>query len=197
MQSAGLTILARAVSIAGHPAILLPLATWLALTLQAPGDRSALSIVAIPAAIAVLGVVYTLVQVHRGRWAHVDASSKHERRDLNGLLGFALPIAALLAWLAGARIQVSVALLVAAGVVLLGAGLARWLKLSLHVAFAVFAAALLWPAWPWVACGLLLALLVAWSRLVLARHTPVEVAIAFPVGALAGLVFQLAVHVLG
>ncbi len=196
MQSAGLTILARAVSIAGHPAILLPLATWLALVLHAPGERSVLSIVAIPAAIAVLGVVYTLVQVRRGRWAHVDASGKQERRDLNRLLGFALPVAALIAWLVGARIQVSIALLVAAGVVLLGAGLARWIKLSLHVAFAVFAAALLWPAWPWVACGLLLAGLVAWSRLALARHTPIEVVLGFPVGALAGVAFQLAAHVL-
>lgn len=188
--------IARALSIIGHPAIVLPLATWLALTLQSPAAASNLAIVAIPASIAALGVAYTLVQVRRGRWAHVDASGKQERRDLNRFLGIGLPLAALLAWLVGARVHAVVALLIAAFIVLLGAALARWLKLSLHVAFGVFAAALPWPAWEWVACGLLLAVLVGWSRLVLARHTVVEVVLAFPVGALAGLGFHLAVRAL-
>src|SRR3546814_14612736 len=59
---------------------------------------------------------------------------------------------------------------------------ARWCKLSLHVAFAMYAAVLLVQQ-SWLACvaGILFVAAVAWSRLVLDRHAtsdPVAGAIA-------------------
>lgn len=66
--------------------------------------------------------------------------------------------------------------LVTATMVAVAAMLNRWLRLSLHVAFAVYSGLILTHIQP--ACGLpilLLAPVLAWSRLVLLRHTLPEV----------------------
>jgi membrane-associated phospholipid phosphatase len=67
--------------------------------------------------------------------------------------------------------------LVTAGMAAVAAGFDRWLKLSLHLAFAVYSGLALTKIHP--AYGLpillLLAPLLAWSRLTLLRHTLTEV----------------------
>ena len=69
--------------------------------------------------------------------------------------------------------------------------LARRFKLSLHAAFTTLAAFL--PVWlPAIAALLVLALAVAWSRLVLERHRPVEVVAGVLAGIAAGGVLQIA-----
>ena len=70
----------------------------------------------------------------------------------------------------------------------------RWLKVSLHAAFAVFAAALVWPGVASVSLMLALAAGVAWSRLVLQRHTLAEVVVGLLLGSASGLVLNLAVR---
>lgn len=184
--------LARALSIAGHPALLMPLAVPLAA--QARGAPA--EVVRLGAwtalAVAVLVALYSLRQVRAGRWRHVDASVPAERRQLNGfLLGLmALGVLAL-AW--GGRAPVPAAGLAAAmAVVLMAHGLRRWLKASLHVAYGVLAAALAWPVMPAVAGLALLAAGVAWSRRVLGRHTRAEVVVGAGLGLIAGLAFNLA-----
>jgi membrane-associated phospholipid phosphatase len=57
------------------------------------------------------------------------------------------------------------------------------------VAFASYAALLAWPATAFVVIGLLLVLGVAWSRLVLGRHTPRDVVAGALAGLLAGGLF--------
>jgi membrane-associated phospholipid phosphatase len=71
--------------------------------------------------------------------------------------------------------------------------LRRWLKVSLHAAFAVFAGAMVWPhALPTLAT-LVLAAGVAWSRLVLRRHTLPEVLLGLLMGAVFGVAFRVLV----
>jgi membrane-associated phospholipid phosphatase len=76
-------------------------------------------------------------------------------------------------------------------VVVMASLLRRWLKLSLHAAFAVFAASLLWPSVMAVVGLLALAVAVAWSRLVLRRHTLGEVVVGLLAGGAAGVGFHL------
>ena len=62
----------------------------------------------------------------------------------------------------------------------------HWCKLSLHAAFAVYAAGLLWPwgvVWMGVAC--VFAGIVAWSRLQLSRHRPRDIVAGAAAGGLA------------
>ena len=181
--------LARAVSILGHPLLVLPCSILL-LAADDGGDARQLSRLAVGfAAFAVLVMSYSLWQVRRHRWAHVDASERGERRSLNLFLLLALAISAPLAWQAGLR---DLALGLGLSATMIAAALlsARWWTLSLHVAFAVFAAMLLLRAGAFAAVlGLIFAALVAWSRLQLARHARRDLVAGAIAGAGAGLAF--------
>lgn len=159
--------LARALSIFGHPMLVLPLAVvTLAL---ARGERvTAVWSAAGFGAFAALVMGYSAWQVRRGRWAHVDASARHERGHLNRFLFVAMSAAMILAAMATAR----------------------WCKLSLHMAFAVFAAWLLRELGTiWTLAALLFAVAVAWSRLALRRHEPRDLVAGAIAGTLAGAAF--------
>ena len=69
--------------------------------------------------------------------------------------------------------------------------IARWVKVSLHVAFAAFATTLLWPIKLAVVAGVLLTAAVVWSRLVLGRHVAADVATGLVLGTAAGGVYQV------
>jgi predicted secreted protein len=182
---------ARALSIVGHPAVLMPVAV--AAAASGPGAPPQLLRVALGTAVAVAVIVglYSLWQVHRGRWAHVDASHPAERSQLNLVLAGLLCAAAGLLWALGQPPAVAAGPLLAALLVLLTHALRRWLKVSLHAAFALFAAALVWPHLPGTLAIGALALGVAWSRLVLRRHTLAEVLTGLWLGAAFGAALRL------
>jgi membrane-associated phospholipid phosphatase len=183
--------LARAVSIFGHPVLVLPLAV-LTLALVRGERAQAAWMLAAFAAFAAVVMGYSWRQVRRGRWTHVDASDVRERGNLNRFLLALLGIGAVVAVWLDAPQEFSLGLILSTAMVLLAVLAARWLKLSLHMAFAVFAAALLWLAGGWaLAAGLAFAALVAWSRLQLQRHAPRDLVAGAAAGALAGCVFHL------
>ena len=149
--------------------------------------------VALATAVAVALIVglVSLWQVRSGRWAHVDASHPRERSQLNLLLAGLLYAAAALLWVLGQPPAVIGGPLLAALLVLLTHALRRWLKVSLHAAFALFAAALVWPHVPGALAIGALALGVAWSRLVLGRHTRAEVLTGLLLGAAFGAALRV------
>ena len=181
---------ARILSIVGHPALLMPLAVvGSAVARGAPAP--VLHAAALASGAVAVGVgIYSLCQVRAGHWQHMDASVPRERSQLNLFLVLVLSgMAVLLVW-TGQPPVVAAGLGVGAGVVAVAHLFRRRLKLSLHAAFGVFAAALAWPGVLAMLVLLLLAAGVGWSRLALGRHTRAEVLLGLALGALAGLVFQ-------
>jgi membrane-associated phospholipid phosphatase len=89
------------------------------------------------------------------------------------------------------------ALALAGAMVTLALVLRQWLKLSLHVAFSVFAALVWVPAVMTTLVAILLAAGVAWSRLALGRHTWPDVWAGALVGGVAGGVYAAAHGVVG
>lgn len=180
--------LARALSILGHPLLLLPAAALAAMAAGGEHDAlpgAALAFVLFGAAV----MAWSQWKVRRARWAHVDASQQGERRSLNRTLLWVLAAGAAVAWYCGAP-ALARGLVAAAAILVLALLSARWCLLSLHVAFAVLAATLLWTVAPWAAlAGLAFAAAVAWSRLTLARHTPRDVVAGALAGAFAGALF--------
>lgn len=180
---------ARALSLIGHPMLMLPLAV-LALSRTGDGNSGTLRLglgFALFAA-AVLG--YSWWQVRRGRWRHVDASEKHERGSLNRFLLIALTIAALLAAAGVPQRELALGLAVSAGLVAIALLTAGWCKLSLHLAFAVFAASLLFRlGWEYGVAATAFAVAIAWSRWALRRHTPGDLLVGAMAGMSAGLAF--------
>ena len=183
-------VAARALSIVGHPALLMPVAIALAaFAADAPARLLSLAVGSAVAVTVVVGV-YSVWQVRAGRWAHVDASRPVERRQLTRFLAALMGAIAVLLWAAGQASTVVCAPLFAALPVLAAHALRRRLKVSLHAAYAVFAAALLWPHALGASLLGLLALGVAWSRLELQRHTRAEVLLGLLFGALSGAALQ-------
>src|SRR5512134_2334120 len=78
---------ARAVSIVGHPVVVLPVA---ALVAASKRGASLQQLHLIGGALVTLGVVvlgFSWWHVRAGRWTHVDASVGNERNSLNAFLG--------------------------------------------------------------------------------------------------------------
>jgi len=174
---------ARLVSILGHPLLVLPLALLLPMAAAGTAGTARAAIGVAVCAAVVMG--WSWWRVRRGHWRHVDASDVRERRDLNVFL---LPLLAAGALLALPQPQLAWRLALAAAIVAVALLSARWCKLSLHAAFAVYAALLLWAWRPGAGLAMLaFAAAIVASRLVLARHTLRDVVAGIVAGALAGL----------
>ncbi|MEO6366047.1 MAG: phosphatase PAP2 family protein [Luteimonas sp.] len=181
--------LARAVSILGHPLLMLPLAV-LALSAASDGGGSNTLVIAVGfGAFTAVVMAYSWWQVRRGHWQHVDASARRERVALNRFLLVALACAAVLAWF-GAMRELALGMGVSALLIAVAMLSSHYCTLSLHLAFAVFAALLLWSIdWRIGAGGLVFAALLAWSRLALQRHSPHDLVAGAAAGLFAGVVF--------
>jgi membrane-associated phospholipid phosphatase len=182
------TRLAWGVSTVLHPfvtsLVLVGAAAW-ARGSRAQASSALLAVVAAIVPVAVLMVV----QVRRGRWENADASNVAERPIL-----FTVALAGLslvLGWLS-VRDPGSVFLRGASMVLamlVVAAVATRWVKVSLHVAFVALAATVLTHAGSVVGYALIPAVpAVAWSRLVLARHSVVELACGTALGVVAGVI---------
>jgi membrane-associated phospholipid phosphatase len=184
--------LARWLSIAAHPFVMVGLMVGAAAARQKNGEvlRSLLIVV-----IFTIVPLFVLVvrQVRRGAWTNADASNISERPMLYLVGGIAM--IALLAYLYFTRPEsflirgsfVTFAMLGVCGVA------TRWVKVSLHLAFAALAATTLILigsplGWPLLAAVPAL----MWSRLTLGRHTAAEVASGTAIGVVAGLALALA-----
>lgn len=184
------SVIARVLSIVGHPAVVVPgTILWLSSRRAAQTEQAVAAGLA-AVTVAVVVVVWCLVQVRAGRWSHVDASKPDERRLLNrGLLGL-LGLAALgLSTVEQSATLVAGAALSAA-IVATAVASERWIKLSLHTAFAVFAVALVWPEAGTTTTLAVLTLAIAWSRLSLGRHALVDVVSGAFAGAIAGVALR-------
>ena len=182
---------ARAVSIVGHPVVLV----FVAALISASGRGASLQQLRwIGGALATLGVIvlgFSYVQVRTGRWSHVDASVRNERNSLNVFLVVLCFLSALLLWLVTRRLSMSVALALSGALVVVARLVARWVKVSLHAAFAAFATALLWPIKIAVVGGMVVTAAVVWSRLVLGRHVAADVIAGLLLGVAAGGAYQM------
>jgi hypothetical protein len=185
------TAFAHLLSLVGHPAILTPSAAALAAVSGGASPQMTRTVLFAAGAVALAVMVYTFVQVRQGNWADADASLPEERSQLNLFLLPALALASAWAFWSGQPAALSAGLGVAAAIVAAAILTARWLKLSLHVGFAVLVSSLFWPEMFLVGIGLGFTCLIGWSRLYLARHDLADLLAGAVAGGLGGLVFQL------
>ena len=179
---------ARWVSILAHPFVMV------ALLVAVPAMRQSSASTVQPLFLIVIAVVVPIGvlmfrQVRRGRWSNIDASNPSERPVL-----FMVALAGLgaaLGWLLLNDPQSFLVrgMLVTAVFLLLAALLTRWVKLSLHIAFAALTATTLSLIGSAVGYALVAVVpLVFWSRIVLARHRIHELLVGLVFGVLTGIV---------
>jgi hypothetical protein len=177
---------ARVVSIVGHPVVLVLVAALIAASTR---GASLQQLQLVGGALVALGVIvlgFSWVQVRAGRWSHVDASVRSERSALNVFIVVLCFLSAMLLWFLTRRLSMSVAFALSGALALVALLVARWVKVSLHAAFAAFATTLLWPITLAVAGGVLATAAVVWSRLVLGRHVAADVMVGLLLGVAAG-----------
>lgn len=180
--------MARWLSIVFHPFVMIGVMVGTA----AAGRQTAGEAVRSVAIVALFTIVPLAVlmwrQVRRGSWENADASNRAERPVLYLVGGLA--VVALLAYLLMFRPESFMVRGVVATLGMLAVcGVAtRWIKVSLHMAFAALAATALALTRSPIGYALLAALpAIVWSRLTLSRHTPLEVAVGTIIGAGAGV----------
>ena len=182
---------ARWISIVAHPFVT-GMVMIAGIAFQIGPTAEAFRILLLVAAVALLPIAaLATYKVRRGVWQNIDASNRSERPLLLGagalvtaaLLAFGLvfqPGSALTKGCIGVLVMLVVCVLVL-----------RWVIVSLHMAFAALAAAMLLMSGSPLGWGMVAILpLLAWSRLSLDRHTPPEVIVGFLAGVISALAIQ-------
>jgi len=175
--------LARVLSIAGHPFLLIPV-------LVAVASRNWKWTAFVAAGTVLPLLVITIRNVRRGVWSDHDVSHRRER---GGLYRVALPCVAVttvVGYFLGAGPGFMRGLLAALGMLTLGAIGNRFLKISLHTMTAAYFAVVIGKLYPYPASTLAVVAFVAaicWSRRKLERHTWAEIAVGLVIGTAAAV----------
>jgi hypothetical protein len=180
--------IARWISILAHPFVMVGLLVGVAATGRS-SQRTVQSVTFIATTVVLPVAVLMYRQVRRGRWENVDASNVSERPIL-----FAVALASIVAALGWILVNdprsfLVRGLLIVAGFLLLTSILTRWIKVSLHVAFAALTATALSLLGSRVGYALIAVIpLLFWSRIALARHRVHELVVGLVLGATTGVV---------
>jgi len=182
--------MARAVSILGHPfvSILLVVAVYAARRTGPASASQAVLLIGI-AILLPLGI-FMYARVRSGRWGTVDASIASERPALfRFVLLLLLAVGASIACVWTTRFGFLARGIVSILVLLAAAALGnRWIKASLHVAFAAYAAVVLLRIAPYAGVAVLVFLpVLAWARVAMGRHSMTEVGAGGALGAAVGI----------
>ena len=183
---------AHAVSLLGYPYILIPLS--IALTVASgPGElNDILPLLAVLAVVFGVVSVVTWRGVRSGRFSNFDVSTRTERGGFYRLLLMAMVGVSLYLYFTQPHHPALRGLITATVLLAVCSLLNRKLKVSLHAAFAFFAAAFPWVVAPLLSGVLLVfAVAVCWSRLVLKRHVLSEVLVGSALGIVAGASLHL------
>ena len=184
-----MTTFARLISWVGHPLVFVLASVAVVVATQFDLQNGVPILLALLLTTLVPTAVVLVAGVRSGRWSDSDVSVRKERQrffpwavpfSLAGVIVLRLIHAP--GYIVGGAF-VTLALFVAAWIV------NCWLKLSLHALFAFYCATILFQIGIlWGAIGLLLAILVAWARLFLRRHTPLELIAGIMLGLVGGFV---------
>ena len=176
--------IARLLSIVFHPFVMIGVMVGVAAASRQTAGETARSVGLVALfTIAPLAVLMWR-QVRRGRWENADASNQADRPVL--YIAGSIAVIALLGYLLLLRPQSFMVRGVVAtlGMLAVCGAATRWIKVSLHMAFASLATTALVLMRAPIGYALLLALpALIWSRLVLHRHTPIELALGTIIGA--------------
>jgi membrane-associated phospholipid phosphatase len=183
------TTFARFISWIGHPLAFVAASVAVVVGTQLGMHAGLPILLALLLSTLVPTAILLLSGLHSGRWSDADVSVRKERERF---FPWAVPFS-----LAGVIVMYLIhapAYIIRGGVVTFALFLASWiinsfLKLSLHALFGFYCAMILFRIGAgWGTIAFLLAILVAWSRLFLHRHTPGELITGIALGLIGGFV---------
>src|SRR5437763_2683113 len=183
------TTFARFISWIGHPLVFVAASVAVVVGTQLGLHAGLPILIALLLSTLVPTAILLLSGLGSGRWSDADVSIRKERqRFFPWAVPFSLAGVIAMWWLQAPSY------IIRGGMVTLGLFLVSWLanfrlKLSLHALFAFYCAIILFRiGLIWGAMALILAVLVAWSRLFLRRHTRIELIVGIVLGLMGGFV---------
>ncbi|MFT4204550.1 MAG: phosphatase PAP2 family protein [Chitinophagaceae bacterium] len=183
MPSKTLRQVAKAVSILGHPLLTISVLVYYLSHRELPSWKADIVSGIIIGGIAVPIILHNAWKTGRGKYANFDVSDQGQRRGFFIFVMGLLAVVSLYCW----WMQITTALVYSMWIfwvmVAVFAIVNRKYKISLHAGVNFYIAAILLPyGWESGLCVLLLAVLVAASRLVLGRHTLFEIVVGASIG---------------
>lgn len=180
---------ARWISIVAHPFVMAALLVLVPALRRTSAANAMQSFLLIAAGVLVPIGILMIRQVRRGQWENVDASNASERPVLYGVALAGLGAIAAWLYIRDPRSYLVRGVLVVAAFLFVAAILTHWIKLSLHMAFAALTATALSLLHSPVGYALIAVIpALAWSRVAMSRHRPIELAIGLALGAITGYV---------
>ncbi|MGZ4779521.1 MAG: hypothetical protein ACXV5L_10005 [Thermoanaerobaculia bacterium] len=178
--------IARIVSIVLHPIV-----TLLVLLAVAAGWSRVVALAVAIGFVPIIGLI--LSQRKSGRWRNADASVPSERHVLFGASLVCVLLLAVVLWRWSPQPRAARGALAVGAIFAVAWALLPWIKLSLHVAFCAYAAAMLTFIDLRVAAPMFLAVpVLAWARVRMKRHTIREVLAGGAIGLIAGVLSVVA-----
>lgn len=183
----------RILSIAGHPLILTPLAVTIATWRESAKSR--IVILGLLAA-SMLAVTIHVVRRHRrGEVPDIDLSKREQRPAMFRVAIGSLVAVMLALHFTHANPAAFRGAAVATGLFVASAIANMRVKVSLHTAFAMLAAGIVWPANAVAgAVFAVVACIIGWGRVAYQRHTTIEVVIGLLFGSVAAVSLVLLVQ---
>jgi hypothetical protein len=176
----------RTLSIGGHPFILTPLAVTIATWRESASSRA---VILGLLATSMLAVAVHVVRRHRrGEVSDIDVSTREHRPAVFRVAIGSLLVVLIVLHFTGANPAAFRGAAVATGLFIACAIANRSVKVSLHSAFAMLAAGIVWPVS--AAAGAVFAsfaCLIGWGRIAYQRHTPLEVVLGLALGSAAAI----------
>jgi membrane-associated phospholipid phosphatase len=172
---------ASILSLVGHPFVLVPLTIAFMV-------RPAKLAIAIATCMVVAMLAVIAWRVASGRWSDYDVSDAQQRHGFYPVALLIVIVTTIVSWLLHMPPGFLRGMFVAIGMLATGAVLTRYTKVSLHVMIGAFCATILSTVD--IRAALLVGLLVlavAWSRVVLRRHTVTQVILGAIMGGAFGV----------
>jgi len=179
---------ARWLSIALHPFVMVGVMVGTAAAARQTAGEALKSVATVLVFTVVPLLALMIRQVRRGAWENVDASNRAERpllylvggAALVALLGYVLMVQPPTFMVRGVVASLSMMAVCAVAT--------RWIKVSLHMAFAALVGTVLTLMGSVVGYAIVAAIpILAWARMRLGRHTPPEIAIGVLIGGVSGV----------
>jgi membrane-associated phospholipid phosphatase len=183
------TILARMVSVVGHPMITIPLFVIVVLFSKNNFKTASYLAFLIIGCIFVPVICWMYIKSKNGSYTNFDVSDRKQR---NSLFLFAIPLLIIVTsilFLTHQSHNTCITLLFATFLVIISHLVNFYIKSSLHVSFTLFLAFLSIPISPIFGYSMMgFSLLIGWSRIVLKRHTLKEVIVGYLIGLTIGAI---------
>jgi hypothetical protein len=180
---------ARAVSWLGHPLVFISISVAVVVATQLAASAAFPILAALFFSVILPTAILLVSGVRSGRWRDADVSIRQERkRFYPWAIGFSA-LGTLISWVIGAPGFIVRGGLITLTLFMIAALANFWLKISLHVLFAAYCTTILFRIN--CICGtvaMVIAGLVFWARLFLARHTLVETLAGAALGVSGGVI---------